>query len=220
MSSIVGSITGSVTNFILVVLSPSRYAGPVDSTRSFAIPAEMPTMFKPIILFISLGFLPFAAFGLEPSGDFVEHISNLVTGHVGSPVRLTKGDTAATKATFKPPVEILIEAKTNSTNLRMSYAANAVIFNWEKNRSELRVDGGPAGGKHKPGAGLIPINKYVTIRWIVTPTRQSIEVDGQSRYEHSGDYSKIDNSVAVFCANGSEVTVKSIKVRQLPADTP
>jgi hypothetical protein len=185
----------------------------------FSIPTGLQTMFARLLLITSIAFLPFVTFAVEPTGDFVEHISDLVTGHVGSPVKLTKGAVAATKATFKPPVEILIEAKTNSTNLRMSYAANAVIFNWERNQTELRVDGGPAGGKHKPGAGLIPTNKYVTIRWVVTPTKQSIEVDGQSRYEHSGDYSKINNPVAVFCANGSEVTVKSIKVRQLPADT-
>jgi hypothetical protein len=191
----------------------------MDSTGGFPIPHGVRTILKVFLLTIALALLPFDTFALEQAGEFVEHISNLVTGHVGSPVKLTKGDVAATKATFKPPVEILIEAKTNSTNLRMSYAANAVIFNWEKNRTELRVDGGPANGQHKPGAGLIPTNKYVTIRWVVTPARQTIEVDGQSRYEHSGDYSKINNPIAVFCANGSEVTVKSIKVRQLPADS-
>ena len=155
----------------------------------------------------------------DPSKDFIEQMSALTTGRQGSPLKLKKGEAATTKATFKPPVEILIEAKTHTTNLRIGYAARQVIFNWEHIGDELRIDGGPAGGKHKGGAGAIPRDKYVVIRWLVTPTKQSIFVDGQLRYEHEGDYSQIDNPVSVFGAEGSEVTVKSIKVKQLPPDT-
>ena len=157
--------------------------------------------------------------GAEPSKDFVEYISALTIGREGTPLKLKKGEAATTKATFKPPVEILIEAKTHTTNLRIGYAARQVIFNWEHIGDELRVDGGPANGKHKGGAGAIPRDKYVLIRWLVTPKKQSIFVDGQPRYEHVGDYSQIDNPVSVFGAEGSEVTVKSIKVKQLPAGT-
>src|SRR5580658_10087818 len=46
---------------------------------------------------------------------------------------------------FRPPVEITIVAKTDSTNLRIGYAADQVIFNWEENLDQLRVNGGPAG---------------------------------------------------------------------------
>jgi hypothetical protein len=148
---------------------------------------------------------------------FTEHMGKLME-RGGSPRKLKGHEAATTKATFRTPVEIIIEAKTDSTNLRMSYAADAVIFNWETNRSQLRVDGGPAGGRHKDGAGLIPTNKYVTIRWIVTAKQQTILVDGQLRYEHAGDYSKIDKPVSVFPAEGSEVTVKTIKVKPLPLE--
>ena len=116
---------------------------------------------------------------------------------------------------FRPPVDISIVAKTDSTNLRMAYAASQVIFNWEMDRSQLRVDGGPADGHHKPGAGEIPVDKYVVIRWEVTPMHQAIYVDGELRFEHCGDYSGIDNPVSVFPAEGSTVTVKSITVTQL-----
>lgn len=152
------------------------------------------------------------------SDGFVEHMGSLVESG-GSPRKLKKGETATTKVSFTPPVEIIIEAKTDSTNLRISYAANEVIFNWEGGRTQLRVDGGPASGQHKAGAGQIPTNKYVSIRWVVTPKKQSIYVDGQLRYEHAGDYSKIDNPVSVFPSGGSEVTVKTIKVKQLPPGT-
>jgi len=150
------------------------------------------------------------------SDGFVEHMGMLME-RGGSPRKLKKSETATTKTSFKPPVEIIIEAKTDSTNLRMSYAANEVIFNWEGGRTQLRVGGGPADGQHKAGAGLIPTNKYVAIRWVVTPKQQSIYVDGQLRFEHAGDYSKIDNPVSVFPSHGSEVTVKTIKVKQLPS---
>jgi hypothetical protein len=68
------------------------------------------------------------------------------------------------------------------------------------------------------GAGVVPTNKYVTIKWIVTPKKQSIYVDDELRYEHMGDYSRINNPVSVFC-NKSKVTVRTIKVKQLPAGT-
>lgn len=96
--------------------------------------------------------------------DFVEHIGEIVPARSGLPVRLRPDETIATKQSFKPPVEIRVEAKTDSTNLRLSYAADQLIFNWERARNELRVDGG-----------------------------------------------------GVYSAHGSTVTVKSIKVRPLPA---
>jgi hypothetical protein len=121
---------------------------------------------------------------------------------------------------FRPPVDISIVAKTDSTNLRMAYAANQVIFNWEVDRSELRVDGGPADGDHKNGMGVIPVDKYVTIRWEVTPMHQAIYVDGELRFEHCRDYSGIYNPVSVFPAAGSTVTIKSITVTQLGIYSP
>jgi len=121
---------------------------------------------------------------------------------------------------YKAPVEITIVAKTDSTNLRMGYAAKQVIFNWEHRNGRLRLDGGPGGVMHKDGAGKIPVNEYVTIRWVVTPKRQSIYVNDELRFEHAGNYSKVNNPVTVFSANGSTVTVKSVKVKQLGTTTP
>ena len=122
----------------------------------------------------------------------------------------------STPQSFRPPVEITVVAKTDSTNLRLAYAADQIIFNWELNQSQLRVDGGPANGLHKDGAGRIPKGKYVTVKWVVTTTRQDIYVDDRLRYEHEGDYSQINRPVTVFPANGSTVSVKSIKVKHIP----
>jgi len=124
-------------------------------------------------------------------------------------------DRLVTPGSFKPPVEITIVAKTDSTNLRIGYAADQVIFNWEAGREELRVDGGPANGLHKAGAGSIPVREYVVIKWWVTPTGQSISVNNKVRFTHEGDYSKIDRPVSIFPGAGSFVTVKSVQVKPL-----
>ena len=168
---------------------------------------------KAIIFATSFVVLSSAAVGADPLPFFVEHVESLTTGRTGTPVKLNKVGVITTKATFKPPVEILVDAKTESTNLRLGYAADQLIFNWELDGTQLRLDGGPANGKHKPGAGMIPRKQYVKVRWVVTPSKQSVFVDDQLRFEHSGDYSKLDKPISVF---GSEVTVRSIKVRQLP----
>jgi hypothetical protein len=149
----------------------------------------------------------------KPNDEF-DHINALRDKGKGSPVRLKGHDSISTRATFQPPVEITIVGKTDSTNLRIGYAANEVIFNWEGNHHELRVDGGPANGQHKPGAGTIPTNKYVTIRWLVTAGKQMIYVNDELRFEHSGDYSKLNNPITVT-SSGSEVTVKTIKVKAI-----
>ena len=132
------------------------------------------------------------------------------------PTVLRGNERLSTPQSYRPPVEITVVAKTDSTNLRLAYAADQIIFNWEVNQSELRVDGGPANGLHKPGAGRIPKGKYVTIKWIVTTKHQAIYVDDHLRYEHDGDYSHINWPVTVFPANGSMVTVKSIRVKPIP----
>ena len=157
---------------------------------------------------------------LSPVDDtFVDQMPFLAGGRQGSPIRLEKKDVLTTLRTFKPPVDIAIEAMTDSTNLRMGYAADQIIFNWELNMKQLRVDGGPAARKHKSNAGQIPTKEFVNLRWIVTPKRQAIYVDGELRFEHMGDYSAIDKPVRVFPRQGSEVVVRSLKVKQLPPGT-
>ena len=128
---------------------------------------------------------------------------------------LTGSDGLSTPGKFQPPVEITLIAKTDSTNLRMGYAADQIIFNWEGDMDQLRVDGGPAHGLNKVGAGRIPQKEYVTIKWLVTTTNQTIHVDRELRFEHAGDYSQINKHISVWPALGSTVTVKSLAVKRL-----
>jgi hypothetical protein len=127
---------------------------------------------------------------------------------------LEGSDKLTSPDTFRPPVEITIVAKTDSTNLRISYAADQVVFNWEAEVDQLQVNGGPADGQHKKGVGKIPKDKFVTIRWLVTPKHQAVYVDDELRFEHCGDYADIKRPVSVFPSGGSVVTVKSVTVKQ------
>jgi hypothetical protein len=139
----------------------------------------------------------------------------LTVFEVVKPTVLRGNERLSTPQSYRPPVEITVVAKTDSTNLRLGYAADQIIFNWEMDRSQLRVDGGPADGLHQSGAGRIQKGKYVTVRWVVTTKHQAIFVDDHLRFEHDGDYSQINRPVTVFPANGSTVSVKSIKVKPI-----
>ncbi len=125
---------------------------------------------------------------------------------------LTGTNRLVTPMSYQPPVDIRIVAKTDLTNLRIGYAADQVVFNWELNPNELRINGGPADQKHKAGAGKIPANQFVEIRWMVNLQGQQIFVDGQLRYEDTLSNVGLNRPVSVFPAVGSTVTVKKLEV--------
>jgi hypothetical protein len=169
---------------------------------------------KITILFVFSILLAFSGHASLQSSQWFSQMTREETLTNAKGIILEDSDKLVSPDTFRPPVEITIVAKTDSTNLRMGYAADQVIFNWELDGNQLRVDGGPADGRHVKGAGKIPKDKYVTIKWVVTPEHQAIYVDDQLRFENCGNYSEIDSPVSVFPANGSVVTVKSITVKQ------
>lgn len=130
----------------------------------------------------------------------------------GKALVLQRGGRFTSKETFTPPVEFTIVAKTQRENLRLAYTAKQVIFNWEKNPDELRLDADAGGGRHAPGMGRIPEDTFVTITWRILPHMQSIRVDGKQRYLHFGDYSKVDKPLEIFPLD-HEVTIKSAKAK-------
>ena len=132
----------------------------------------------------------------------------------GSEVILTRKGEVASKDKLKPPIRITYVAKTNSHDLRVSYAATQIIFNWGKDQQQLRIDGGPASGHHVHGAGKIPKNTFVTIVQEVTPSRMTISVDGVQRAVWDANFSKVEDQVRVFPAD-STVVVRSITAEQL-----
>jgi clan AA aspartic protease (TIGR02281 family) len=115
-----------------------------------------------------------------------------------------------TAETYAPPVRFTIVAQTDSTNLRIGYAADQIIFNWEENQDQLRIDGGPADGKHKDGAGRIPTDQWVTVQLTVMPKSMAIAVDGKRRYGVRADFSQINQPLSIFTASGAVIKVKSV----------
>lgn len=120
---------------------------------------------------------------------------------------------ATTKEKFRPPVAFHIVAQTDSTNVRLVYAARQIIFDWEVRPSELRVDGGPANGQHKKGAGLIEPGTWADIDLIVLPDSMTIAVNGQERYHVSADFSDVNQPFGIFTTDNATVQVKSLTVR-------
>jgi hypothetical protein len=135
------------------------------------------------------------------------------TGDVANGAIVMHGhDRIDTVDAFAVPVTFKITAMTHSDNLRIAYAADAIIFNWNFNEDQLRVDGGPAAGRHLAGAGRIPKNQWVEIVLRVQPDSMAISVDGEQRYLTKADFSHVNQCLSIFPWDGSVVAVKSVKV--------
>jgi hypothetical protein len=127
-------------------------------------------------------------------------------------VELREGDKITTRQFFETPVAFRIKAKTNSTNIRLSYAENEIIFNWEHRFGELHIDGGPLHNKNKDGAGQIPINEWVVFDLIYERDSLRIAVDGSTRYHERADFSQINKPFSVFTGGYATAHVKSVLV--------
>ena len=118
----------------------------------------------------------------------------------------------ATPGNYRPPIEIEYVLKTDS-QVRIGYAASQIIFNWELDNSELRVDSGPVASQHRPGAGAIPKNELVRIRQVVRPKEMIFYVNGKERARWSGDFSRINDPIRIK-AHGSILQIQGIYVRK------
>lgn len=153
-------------------------------------------------------------------GGFTEHINALAGNTRGTPVRLRGNEVAETKATFKPPVEFIIEAKTNSTDLCTTYAETTIRLNDGRQPKtgpkSLNVRGpNLRAGITERDKGAVPANKYATLRWVVTANHISFSVNGEERFSRDHDFSKADSTMMISTGSNAEVMVKSIKARSL-----
>jgi hypothetical protein len=128
-----------------------------------------------------------------------------------------QGNEITSKESYKPPVEVEYVCKTDSTNIRIKYACKELIFNWECDKTQLRIDAGPAGGQHRAGAGMITPNKFVTIRQVVLPDKMEIYVDNELRGSWDADFSTVDSPIGIRSPSRlaplPTITVKSVRVR-------
>jgi len=168
---------------------------------------------RSITLFASVALGAMLAVAQPPMAKPIDILSDAIISNAnkGPDVAMNRKGEVASKNKFKPPVRITYVAKTNGTDLRIGYAATQIIFNWERDQQQLRIDGGPADGRHVHGAGKIPKNTFVTIVQDVTPTRMTISVDGVARASWDADFSKVEDQVRVF-PNNSIVTLRSMSV--------
>ena len=116
--------------------------------------------------------------------------------------------------TFQPPLSITYLLKTDD-QVRLRYAAEEIIFNWEVAKSNLRVGGGPVHNQHRPGKGAIPVNTFITIHQVVLADKMTISVDGEERGSWEGDFSKVKQNITIMPHSGSTVWVKQVLVNQL-----
>ena len=125
-----------------------------------------------------------------------------------------KKERMQSKALYRPPIEIEYVCKPDSQDIRLVYACDQMIFNWECKQSELRLDGGPANGQHHSGVGSVLGNQFVTFRQIVLQDKMEVYVDDVLRATWQGDFSKVNSLIGVA---GLTTTVKSIRIR-VPLD--
>jgi hypothetical protein len=119
-----------------------------------------------------------------------------------------------TEMAFQPPIEIQYVLKTDS-QVRPGFAAAQIIFNWEVNRSELRIEGGPVGGQHRPGVGGIPTKQLINIKQVVLPDVMSVAVDGHERTRWQADFRGVNEPITVRGTHGATVQLRQVLVRKL-----
>jgi hypothetical protein len=147
----------------------------------------------------------------DKSTDLTSHVLGFTAAKGDGALKVGAGGSISTTETFQPAVTFHIIALTDDKDIRLSYGANQIIFNWDMRHDELRVDGGPPAGKHKPGAGLLPANQWVGIELTVKPTEMIIAIDGKERYRVSADFSKVNEPLGVRAHTG-DLWIKSIAV--------
>ena len=127
-------------------------------------------------------------------------------------IALPRKATLQTADSFRGPVAFRVQLMTDGTDTRLRYAAKWIIFNWEGHKDELRIDGGPAGGRNKSGAGLLPANEWTTLDLIVRPDEMVISVDRVERQHVKADFSSVDQPFAIVPIRG-DLRVKSVYAR-------
>jgi serine/threonine protein kinase len=145
------------------------------------------------------------------SRELIYSMAGKSTSFANGIYELHDEDRIYTTTQFAPPIAFRLVARTNSTNIRIGYAANQIIFNWARNPDRLIVEGGPGNG-HIDRGGQIPVNEWVTIDLVVKKDSMSIAVNGDLRYRINADFSQINQPLSLFQGAGSTVQIRSFLV--------
>jgi len=127
-------------------------------------------------------------------------------------VVLGQRQSLATQAGFRTPVTFRAVVWTSPENdLRIGYPVDQIIFNWEMNKAQLRVDGGALKLPHKDGVGSLPGEEWAGIEIAVTARELVMYVNGKEIYRQPGDFTKVNKPFTITSHRG-EMKVKSISV--------
>lgn len=107
-------------------------------------------------------------------------------------------------------------AKTDNTNIRISFGGWSLILNWECNKEELHVNDPIMGTTFGiSDFGKIPENKFVRIEWLIKLDKTELIIEGKHiytfEYKNPPEHA-IQDKIRVCSAYGSTLTVKSIEV--------
>ncbi len=134
-------------------------------------------------------------------------------------LRLTPESAIATKEGFTGPIEIVVVAKTERNNIRLhAFNGACVIFNWEVNQAELRVNR-PDGNDNRESGSLAAVrvrplepNQWYTLRWRVTEIGTSISIDGKVVFSEQRSNNLSAKRPVIVASGDSVVDVKSLSV--------
>ena len=131
-----------------------------------------------------------------------------------------------TQETFRLPLRIDLTAKTDSANVRVSFAGAGLVFNWGVAPNSLITSDVLEGGHYRiDGVGYLPTNEYAQITWIIQRAYMAVIVNGQVRFV-GRDYPyihrlvddrslEIRDTVRVHTAFGATVTVQKLEIHEL-----
>ena len=116
----------------------------------------------------------------------------------------------------RAPVAIRVVGKTDSTNLRMHFHRGELIFNWECNVRALRVHDPATSEQHEvKDKGFLATNEWHEIVWEIHLDRLRVIVDGEVRFEKTGDYAGFESAPSVGPCFGSAVSLREFSVSPL-----
>jgi hypothetical protein len=118
--------------------------------------------------------------------------------------------------TCRAPFAFRVVGKTDSTNLRMHWHRGELIFNWECSVRELRVHDPQTAQQHGlKEKGFITTTDWHEIIWEIWLDHMRVVVDGDLRFESSGDYSDIESAPSVGPCFGSTVSIRECTITPL-----
>ncbi len=161
---------------------------------------------------------------LRSKADF-ELVKNCEAKHEGDAWILTSPEKAMsyleTDEEFKPPFSAKIRAATDTIEVRFFWAGKQiVIFNWESNPQQLRLQN-PVTGRATGinGKGYIQPGDRHDLEIRVTAGKLEAFADGELRGEMAGEWGNLEGSFGIGPAFGSEITLEKFEVYLLDAES-